>query len=96
MNELQLFLRDDPAYAQGFRTILVTEPGEHDYIANWWPPGHLIGYEHQFHHAVVDFMDAIAKGTSVEPNFYDGFKEIEMLTAAMESAETGCQVTLGS
>ncbi len=94
MNELQLFLRDDPAYAQGFRTIMVTEGGEHDYIANWWPPGHIIGYEHEFHHAVVDFMDAIAKGTSIEPNFYDGLKEIEVLTAGLESAASGQRVEL--
>ncbi len=39
MNELQLFQRDDPAFAQGFRTILATEAGQHDYIADWWPPG---------------------------------------------------------
>jgi hypothetical protein len=39
MNELQLFLRNDPAYAQGFRTIIATEGGQHEYVANWWPPG---------------------------------------------------------
>jgi predicted dehydrogenase len=89
MNELQLFQRDDPAFAQGFRTILATEGGEHDYIANWWPPGHMIGYEHEFHHGVVDFMEAIEKGTQVEPNFYDGLREIEILAAGLESSETG-------
>ncbi len=94
MNELQLFLRDDPAYAQGFRTIMVTEGGEHEYIANWWPPGHIIGYEHEFHHAVVDFMDAIANNAGIEPNFYDGLKEIEVLSAGAESAETGVRVAL--
>lgn len=94
MNELQLFLRDDPAYAQGFRTIMVTEAGEHDYIANWWPPGHIIGYEHEFHHAVKDFMEAIANDEQVEPNFYDGLKEIEILAAAKTSAEEGVKVAL--
>ncbi len=94
MNELQLFSRDDPAYAQGFRTIMVTEGGEHDYIANWWPPGHIIGYEHEFHHAVVDFMDAVANGMSIEPNFYDGFKGIEVLAAGLESAASGQRVEL--
>jgi predicted dehydrogenase len=94
MNELQLFLRDDPAYAQGFRTILATEGGEHDYIANWWPPGHIIGYEHEFHHAVVDFMDAIANGTTIAPNFHDGLKEMEVLMAGLESARTGQKVTV--
>jgi predicted dehydrogenase len=94
MNELQLFQRDDPANAQGFRTIIATEGGEHDYIANWWPPGHVIGYEHEFHHAVVDFMKAIEDGTSIAPNFYDGLKEVEVLAAGKRSAETGARVEL--
>lgn len=92
MNELQLFQRDDPAFAQGFRTILATEAGQHDYIANWWPPGHMIGYEHEFHHGVVDFMEAIEKGTKIEPNFYDGLREIEILAAGLESSATGKKV----
>lgn len=94
MNELQFFRRGDPAYAQGFRTIIATEAGEHDYIANWWPPGHIIGYEHEFHHAVVDFMDAIAKGTQIAPNFYDGLKETEVLSAGLESAASGARVEI--
>lgn len=94
MNELQVFLRDDAAYAQGFRTIMVTEAGEHEYIANWWPPGHIIGYEHEFHHAVKDFLEAVADDRPVEPNFYDGLKEIEILTAGVTSAREGVKVTL--
>lgn len=94
MNELQLFQRGDPANAQGFRTIIATEGGEHDYIANWWPPGHIIGYEHEFHHAVVDFMKAIEDGTSIAPNFYDGVKEVEVLAAGQKSAVSGQRVEL--
>jgi predicted dehydrogenase len=94
MNELQFFSKDDPAYAQGFRTILATEGGQHDYISNWWPPGHVIGYEHEFVHAVVDFCDAIDKKKKIEPNFYDGMKEMEVLDAGLLSAETGRTVEL--
>ena len=94
MNELQLFQRDDPPYAQGFRTILATEGGQHDYIANWWPPGHIIGYEHEFHHAVVDFMDAIERGASLAPNFRDGLKEMEVIQAGLQSAATGRRVAV--
>lgn len=94
MNELQIFSRSDPAYAQGFRTILVTEAGQHDYIANWWPPGHTIGYEHEFHHAVVDFMHAIETGGTIAPNLYDGVKEMEVLAAVVESSQTGRKVSL--
>jgi hypothetical protein len=62
MNELQVFSRHDPAHVQGFRTVLATE-SVHPYVAAWWPPGHTIGYEHAFHHAVVDFVRAITDGT---------------------------------
>ncbi len=94
MNELQVFSRNDPAYAQGFRTVLATEAGQHDYIANWWPPGHMIGYEHGFHHAVVDFMRAIETGEAIRPNFRDGLAEMQVLDAAARSARTGQKVTL--
>ncbi len=93
MNELEFFSKDDPEYAQGFRTILATE-SVHDYIANWWPPGHIIGYEHEFVHAMVDFMDAINRGTGIAPDFYDGVKEMEVLQAALDSASTGKVVVL--
>jgi hypothetical protein len=47
MNHLQFSnLRDEPA-VQGWRKILVTGPG-HAYVEHFWPPGHVIGYEHTF------------------------------------------------
>ena len=94
MNELQFFSQDDPAYAQGFRNILATEGGQHDYVANWWPPGHIIGYEHEHVHAAVDFVKAVVTRTKIEPNFYDGMKELEVLEAGLRSAETGKAVEL--
>ncbi|MDB6154050.1 MAG: oxidoreductase domain protein [Chthoniobacteraceae bacterium] len=88
MNELQFHSRSDPEHAQGFRTILATEPC-HPYIKHWWPPGHIIGYEHEFTHAVVDFVEAVAKGTPVEPNFHDGLKCVRVLEAGLKSAASG-------
>jgi predicted dehydrogenase len=88
LNELQFFSNDDPPHAQGFRNILATE-GVHAYVANWWPPGHIIGYEHEFTHAVVDFLKAIASGGEIRPNFEDGVSETRVLEAALKSAETG-------
>ncbi len=44
---------------QGFREIIVTEPS-HPFAKNWWPPGHLIGYEHTFVHSIADFVKAVA------------------------------------
>ncbi len=88
MNELEFYSRNDPPHAQGFRTILATE-GCHAYMQNWWPPGHMIGYEHGFAHASADFVEAIAKGTPIEPNFRDGVKVLSVLDAGVRSAESG-------
>lgn len=93
MNELQVFSRHDPAHAQGFRTILATE-SVHPYVANWWPPGHTLGYEHPFHHAVVDFVAAVMSGGEVRPNFEDGLRETLVLEAALRSAASGTRVTV--
>ena len=55
MNRLKFFSRRDRQDRQGF-DIVVTEPS-HPYIGNWWPPGHLLGYEHTFVHTIADFVN---------------------------------------
>jgi predicted dehydrogenase len=93
MNELQFYSRRDPEHARGFRTIIATESC-HPYVAHWWPPGHIIGYEHGFVHAVADFIDAIERGTAIEPNFGDGVRCMKVLEAGLRSAATGQRVRL--
>ena len=66
MNELGYYNREDDANEAGFKTIIVTE-STHPYISAWWPPGHIIGYEHEFVHAVVDFIDAMVNNTRSTP-----------------------------
>jgi len=73
MNELDVFLRSDPEHARGFRTILATE-GCHPYAGHWWPPGHVLGYEHTFVHEVADLVESITAGTPATPDFTDGLK----------------------
>ena len=87
MNELQFFNREDPAHAQGFRTIIATE-SIHPYMHAWWPPGHIIGYEHTFTHHVMEFMNAIANKRFVHPNFIDGARVNAVLDAMSESSVT--------
>ena len=87
MNELQLYLTDDPAGQQGFRTINVTE-SVHPYTGNWWPAGHILGYEHTFTHAIKDLLDGIKTGISPAPTFVDGFKCQAVLEAVTESVAT--------
>ena len=93
MNELQFLNLADPADEQGFRTILVTN-ATHPYVAAWWPPGHIIGYEHEFTHAVADFLTALEKGTRITPNLHDGMKDMQVLEAAIRSSETGRRVAV--
>ncbi|MCF7929314.1 MAG: Gfo/Idh/MocA family oxidoreductase [Spirochaetales bacterium] len=93
MNELQFLSKKDGDDQQGFRTILATN-ASHDYIAHWWPPGHIIGYEHEFVHAAVDFVDAVVNNKAMEPNFSDGVREMEVLDAGLKSAESGSKVSL--
>jgi predicted dehydrogenase len=87
MNRLRFYSRRDPRDQQGFRDILVTE-SSHPYMAHWWPPGHVIGYEHTFVHAVADFVGAVAKGKSVQPTFEDGMRNQRLLDAIARSAKT--------
>ncbi len=93
MNELEFYCANDPAGSQGFRTILTTE-ATHPYADHWWPPGHIIGYEHAFVHAAVDFIGAVAAGSGIEPNFGAGVQILKVLEAGLESARSGKQVSL--
>ena len=58
MNRLKFYSTRDPQDRKGFRDILATEP-THPYIDKWWPPGHIIGYEHTFVHTIADFVKAM-------------------------------------
>ena len=87
---LRAFAGDDPPDRQGFRDILVTQRDNiPPYVSNWWPPGHGLGYEHTFVHAVADFVNACADGKSVQPTFEDGLKNQRGLTAVEESSAKG-------
>jgi len=94
MNRLKFFNGDDPKDRQGFRDILVTERGAQPYLANWWPPGHIIGYEHTFIHSIADFVNACAEGKPVQPTFEDGLKNQRVLAAVEESNQKGRWVKL--
>jgi predicted dehydrogenase len=88
LNELEFYSQEDEGTTQGFRTIIVTEES-HPFINAWWPPGHIIGWEHTFIHEVRDLLLAVDKGESVYPDFYDGLRCQQVLDAAIESATGG-------
>ncbi len=87
MNRLRFYDAREPESRRGFRDILVTEP-THPLVSHWWPPGHLIGYEHTFIHTIADFVGAVVAGESVQPTFEDGFRNQRVLDAAERSAKS--------
>jgi predicted dehydrogenase len=86
MNELDVYIENGPL--SGFRTISVTD-GKHPFMAAWWPPGHIIGYEHSFTHTVYDLLRAVAAGQQPRPNFEDGLQNQRVLDAIERSSITG-------
>ena len=89
MNLLHYYDATEDPETAGFRRILATEP-VHPYVAAWWPPGHLLGYEHGFTHQVVDLVTAIADGRDPEPSFADGL-QIQRVLAAVEDSSNSRQ-----
>ena len=92
LNELKLFLCKDAKHSQGFKDILVTEPS-HPYM-NWWPPGHIIGYEHTFVHIVHDLMQSMGRNRPASPDFRDGVENQRVIEAIQESAQSGQWISL--
>jgi predicted dehydrogenase len=88
LNELEFYDATAPAAEQGFRRILVTE-GAHPYMSAWWPPGHIIGYEHSFTHQARDLIEAVATGTDPRPSFDDALQVQRVLEAVEQSAKSG-------
>ncbi|HEY2406771.1 MAG TPA: Gfo/Idh/MocA family oxidoreductase [Polyangiaceae bacterium] len=83
LNELELYV--EQGKDSGFRRILATDPA-HPYAGAWWPPGHLLGYEHSFTHTVRDLILAIAEQRLPTPNFEDGVRNQRVLDAVARSA----------
>ena len=88
MNELEIYDCTEPPGLQGFKTINVTE-SVHPYVGAWWPPGHIIGYEHTFVHALHDFFTCLEQDCLPEPNFRDGVKNQAVMDAVERSAKRG-------
>jgi predicted dehydrogenase len=89
MNRLRFFDATDAGNLQGERNILVTGP-DHPYSANFWKPGHLIGYEHTFIATLGDFLHYLATGEGFHPDFEDGAR-IQALLEIVESSASSKQ-----
>ncbi|WP_458188483.1 Gfo/Idh/MocA family protein [Haladaptatus sp. NG-WS-4] len=100
LNELEVLRGDD----RGYETVLVTDESD-PYIDHWWPPGHVIGWEHTFVHENYEFLSAVddeasetprdgggetdGAGSEYHPNFADGLAVQRVLDAIEKSDERG-------
>jgi predicted dehydrogenase len=92
MNELDVFYAgEDPRETRGFHNVLISE-SYHPYWENWWPHGHMIGWEHSFVHEFHHFFDAIVNDKPVAPwgaTFEDGYRNAVICDAIVKSAQSG-------
>jgi len=95
LNELRVYHGDGPA--RGLADVLVTER-DHPFGGRWWPPGHIIGWEHTFVHQFDEFVRRAveAGGEQVGATFEDGAASARVCDALLLAAETGRRVSVGS
>ncbi|MFO7634808.1 MAG: Gfo/Idh/MocA family oxidoreductase [Caldilinea sp.] len=95
MNELEAFwIDDEPKETRGFHQVLVSEP-YHPWWENWWPQGHMIGWEHTFVHEITHLLDCIVNDKPVAPigaDFEDGYRCAVVCDAILDSAASKRQV----
>ncbi|HAX17303.1 MAG TPA: dehydrogenase, partial [Actinobacteria bacterium] len=95
MNNLHVYWREEePEVTRGFHCISVTE-SYHPYYDQWWPHGHIIGWENTFVHTALNMVNAVMLGAPLEPyvaTFEDGYRNAVICDAMMKSAETGKKI----
>jgi len=84
LNELELLRAGN----RGYETVLVTDESD-PYVDRWWPPGHVLGWEHTFVHENYEFLSSVSKGNSFEPSFEQGYAVQKVIDAIQRSDERG-------
>lgn len=82
LNELEVY---EAGKSAGFQNVMVTE-ASHPYAGAWWPPGHVLGWEHTFVHQYYEFLKGIAEQRQPAPSFLDGLRNHEVLDAIARAA----------
>jgi predicted dehydrogenase len=95
LNRLEVFDANDSVELQGSHGVLVTGPG-HPYTDHFWPPGHIIGYEHTFILTLADFLQSLVKNERFRPGFDDAVEVQQVLEAVEESATKRAWVNIAA
>jgi predicted dehydrogenase len=89
LNELEVYwMEDNLRETRGFHQISVTE-GYHPWWNNWWPQGHIIGWEHTFIHEINYLLGCIINDKNIAPygaTFEDGYRAAVICDAIEASA----------
>jgi len=96
-NRLHVFFLDDEREGLGgFRDVIVTNP-DHPFLDRWWPPGHVLGWEHAMVNQWRDFLEAAIEERPVlsrQASFADGARAAVLCDAILASAREGRRVEL--
>ena len=90
------FLEDERERLGGFRDVIVTNP-DHPFLDRWWPPGHVLGWEHAMVNQWRDFLEAAIEERPVpsrQASFADGHRAAVLCDAILASAREGRRVEL--
>jgi predicted dehydrogenase len=91
LNELWVHRADGPRELRGLQRVLVTDPAQPG-LAGWWPPGHVLGWEHTFIDELHHFLSAVMTGGEVGSDgatFEDGYRAAVVCDAVLASARSG-------
>ena len=77
---------------RGYETRLVTDETD-PYVDHWWPPGHVLGWEHAIINENFEFLRSIDRGATYKPNFEAGVAVQRLLDAIARSDETDTWTT---
>jgi predicted dehydrogenase len=94
LNELEIYRAGAD---RGFTTVKVSDP-DMPFWSWWWPPGHMIGWEHTFVHEIHHLLAAIAEDGDVAPygaTFEDGYRAAEVCDTILRSSESGEREAVG-
>jgi predicted dehydrogenase len=93
LNELRVYRGDGPA--RGLTDVLVTER-DHPFGGRWWPPGHILGWEHTFVHQWEEVLRRVTGEDSevVGATFADGVAAVRVCDALVAAAEEGRRLAI--
>jgi predicted dehydrogenase len=96
MNALEWCDGEEDKKTRGWKRILCTYADVHPYAGNWWPEGHILGYEHGFVNMAADILRVLGGEKPVVPlpDFEDAWQTQRVLEAALLSARERCAVKL--